>query len=98
MITIADIQQRFPDPVSCHSGKIGGCDYCIGGAVCQFVGMPYTFPQRAILAVALQRLNPHLKAEIAYPYAVAIINLNDEYEFEEAWAVVNEALNAAKKD
>ncbi len=97
MISVVDIQQEFPDPVSCHSDRTHKYHYCVGGAVCQSVGMLYDFPRRSILAVALRRLNPQLKEEIAYRYALAIINLNDDFEFDEAWAVVDRVLNTVTR-
>lgn len=71
--------------------------YCVGGAVCLFIGKPkigsqYRFPSAHIIANILQTLNLKLTYSDAVDFGFDIIRLNEAGQFEDAKRCVREAL------
>lgn len=89
MINVEEIKARYPNPVKGYRSFCGG--YCIGGALCGFLGDPQAdFPNKSRVADELKKANPNIKN--AWEYAITIVNYNDDGEFDKAWAVLKEAL------
>lgn len=69
--------------------------YCVGGALRLFSGEDgghFSFPSYSKLALTLRRNNPNLSESLADQFAHAIIDSNDDGNFERAWWQLREAL------
>ena len=67
--------------------------YCIGGAFCQATGLSTeAFPSKSTLLDALKSYNPKLPHKMAVSFASQIINLNDQGNFVDAWADLEDAM------
>lgn len=91
-MTVREIREKYPDPHSARTHWFEG-EYCVGGALCKSVygpdsvGMPQSFFR------VLQTVNPRLDETAALNYEAAITEANDDFEFERAWQLLDEALN-----
>jgi hypothetical protein len=108
---IDQIKSKYPHPVSMRSIETTDPNwesyYCVGGALCQFVGIKSGnittdgFPLSLYIAKALRELNPDLP-DLSPPdqfeyvrgetIARQIMTLNDQGDIEGAWNKVREAL------
>ena len=79
----------------------GPHDYCVGGLLCKYffdVVVPQTFielshfPTSSRVLFVLLQLNNNLTPRRALNYANSIIQANDQGHFEEAWNLIDEAL------
>jgi hypothetical protein len=70
--------------------------YCVGGALCIFRGIRASFPSIQVFASELCRANPNLTdSRVAEDFAEDIIDANDLGNFEGAWRLLAEALEAS---
>jgi len=88
-----DIKARYPKPV-----RTGYGDYCVGQALCMYVGYPtQPFPGPSTISSALRQANPNLGAmggrRDSYERALTIINNNDAGRFSKAWTALCRALD-----
>lgn len=91
MTTVEEIRARYPHPVISIARRPGA--YCVGGALCRFVGVEAPqFPWYREIEKALRVLNPFLTNDVAFDFAQRIVNRNDEGKFDDAWEAVREAL------
>ena len=87
------VREKFPAPIRISDGiYTGGETYCIGGAFCQWRGVLSRFPNASDLARQLAAANLTLSWDLAYAYAEDITDANDVGQFENAWALLTEAL------
>lgn len=85
--------------VDSSGGPSGLC--CIGGALLIWerggclaeAGAMDRFPGPDRVAAALERLNPRLSLQEALEYAAYMIQANDEWRTEDAWRLLDMALN-----
>ena len=92
-MTIEDIKQKFPNPVTSALADSGVGAYCVGGAICRSVddiGCP--FPAEMELSNVLRGLNPNLSIADSVNFAEDIIFYNDNSNFSAAWRKAEEAL------
>lgn len=88
-----DVNRRWPNPVCAgtHSSRAGY--YCVGGAFMIALGHPgATFPTSYRLSKQLEMANPKLSAAEATFYAQTVVEFNEDGKFDEARAVLLEAL------
>lgn len=94
------LKAKYPDPMSImqttrvqRKGR-----YCVGGALILHLGKRDmrdgngVFPIAGRIGEALQILNPNLSWDRAARYGYEIIGHNENRQFEQAWAVVESAL------
>lgn len=91
MITAAEIRAKYPNPSACGVSH-DESNYCVGGALCQFLGEDYRFPLPGEMADRLGRINPSLNADRALEFGFEIMNANEEQNFDRAWQLLDEAL------
>lgn len=87
-VTVEDIRAKYPNPQKSADLQVG---YCVGGALCQYVGMNLRYPICG-LDTALRRSNPSLSAARAAVWRRRIISANDRCDFESAWQALGRAL------
>lgn len=81
---IEDIQAKFPAPVKEAQRKEAADVYCIGGALCLFMGNHQRFPNVQDLTEVL--IDDYKKdPTVATTAATLIVLLNDDGKFEAAW-------------
>lgn len=88
---VGHIRTEYPNPLKAAASCVTGA-YCVGGALCQFIGLHQSFPMKEELQHVL-RDEVGLSNGESYRYARRIISRNDMGKFDEAWAVLEEALN-----
>lgn len=81
---IEDIQEQFPAPVEEKKRKESAGAYCVGGALCLFMGRPTRFPNVQDLTEVLVECY-HKDPTISTTAATLIVLLNDDGKFEAAW-------------
>jgi hypothetical protein len=98
MLTIAEIQARYPNPVSVKDSDPGGCLYCVGSATLKAHGLPAVdaFPDEDALTKGFLALNPALQTHEAWVYdqACALIDANDSKRFTKAWEIAETLLTS----
>lgn len=72
-------------------GACGG-SYCVGGALCLYLGVFTRWPDTWLLAETLIKANAELNDKRALSFANDIIQLNDSGDFDHAWKRLEEAL------
>jgi len=98
-MTVEAIRASFPNPVSLGDKIVCG-QYSVGGALCQYIGEEHStllWPNCCVLKVALCRANPEFRIKFvnrffAHVYAMAIVNMSEDGNVDQAWAKLEEAL------
>lgn len=94
-MNVEDIKAQYPDAGPADPRAHGG-PYCVGGALCQYLGKSGVFKWPTVweLAFTLQEANPNLDDSKARQYAARIMDLNDMAEdIPAAWDMLGKALN-----
>jgi hypothetical protein len=92
---LKQIREKYPYPSRLPHGdeSWGDESYCVGGALCQFVGNGIEFPTVSMLANVLCAVNKNLSDEKGGEYAFKIIMENQAGNFDSAWDVLGDALS-----
>ena len=90
-VSIANIKAKYPNPRRVTDDIRDGEGYCVGGALCLYLGGYRNFPYFDTLAEAIKQANPNAKD--VYMVAQAIILANDDGDFEVAWHLLDKALS-----
>jgi hypothetical protein len=102
MTKMENIRKSWPKPVRMNDAardrNFHFPNYCVGGAICRYIGMPTydNFPKILEIAEALKYINPRLPDKDAYNLANSIVMFNDQGDFEGAWEVVKKAFEFDK--
>lgn len=93
-ITAADIRLKYPNPTTCPEDGTGAEGYCVGGALCMAVGVNTGgFPYPEKIAEALRCARPSMPRHVARDAASRILIANDKGRFEDAWKLLDAALD-----
>ena len=93
-MNIAELRANYPNPMDCldNDSFRNPAKYCVGGALCLSLGLPFNFPTPGILWTAILQVNPKANALYLVDQAAEVIKKNDAGDFEGAWATLAEAL------
>ena len=112
MPTIDEIRDQFPNPRTAYKKEeetLSSKDYCIGGALCQFLKADLGFPgvdhtpgfpsEDKLTDVLYDAFGPKVFTSWmhAHGFAIDIIGYNDNEYFEEAWTLVQKILEKAEQ-
>src|SRR5438067_13860098 len=99
MITVDELQRKYPNPRAAAEAPRYPDDYCVGGTLWAEIwqrGLDerYSnyFPTFGKLASLMQDNNPRLGQDAANEMSQNIIRLNDARQFEDAWAWLRKGL------
>ena len=89
---VEQVREKYPKPSRARPDTKIREAYCVGGALCLFIGSTMRFPCSGDLANILRSLNIDLSDDAAITYADAIIRKNDSGDFDGAWDYLSGAL------
>lgn len=95
-----ELKEQYPNPVMSAAADLGFYlrgdwtgSYCVGGAFCAGQGIPERFPEPDDLGLYLQEFNNNLSEEVAVEFGYIISDLNDDGDFDGAWAALEQAMS-----
>ena len=100
-ISVTALRRKYPRPRKALEGTPGvKGEYCVGGALCQEIGMDSTFnfPATSWVFEALKKANPRLSGlpdkqySEVYGKAIKLTHANDHGDFKTAWKILGELL------
>ncbi len=95
-LLIEAIKEAYPNPISSPSseGWTTKEEYCVGGAICRFTGMMIGFPGPEAIGDALAELGANTHQHDFNHLCYLLTEFNDAEEFDEAWRIAREILEA----
>lgn len=98
MLSVGEIQAKYSHPMSYTMALDKYCTsdlhyYSVDGAFCMYVGYLENFPTVQEVISTLLRVNPSLGIKYAEEYALEITAANDVGLFDQAWTLLDAALN-----
>jgi hypothetical protein len=102
-MTAQEIRALYPNPISADTPLACRAedDYCVGGALCKYLGRGTgwegeRFPMVAALTDVLQEANTRLPYLSAQKRAEKITRANDAGNIDKAWQLLDYALKAKR--
>jgi hypothetical protein len=95
-MTATEIRNRYPNPISIVN--VNRLDqYCVGGALCLYLGEGRGFPNEEVITTKLRIVNPKIPEKDAREIAVEIIRNNECGNFDTSWQLLDKALSYKKE-
>ena len=100
MITVENIRQAFPEPISYKDAQLHAPYYCVGGAFAMYVkdktpdnlSEGERFPMNEQLLQLAIVINPTIEPTLALALIDEMTEHNDKGEFELAWLCLDQLL------